>query len=281
MAGPDLPRFRLLETIRRFAGARLSDDRDSSTIHRRHAIAYLTLAEEAAQHMPGRDQVPWLDRLAVEHDNVRGAMAWAIESGEAEIAHRLLAAIWRFWQFRGHIIEGRERAEQVLAMPGANTPTTWRMREVDAAGGLAWWGAGVPAADQLYQSQLDLARQLGDEQGVADALFNLGHTRFAVTSDAAEVANMHTEANALYRKVGDNRSLARLAWSATYILMAQGRVAEAEQAARDLLPQSVAFGDDYYVALASTALGGIAFVKGDLDGALDLGMRGSRTCGSP
>jgi hypothetical protein len=56
--------------------------------------------------------------------------------------------------------------------------------------------------------------------------------------------------------------------------MAQGKIAEAEQIARDTLPRSVALGDEFYIALAATALGGITFMKGDLDGALELGLRG-------
>ena len=273
MAGPDIPRFRLLETIRRFATARLPDD-DRELIRLRHAAAYLALAEEAAQHMPGRDQVLWLDRLSMEHDNLRGALSWAIEAGDAEIAHRLLAALWRFWQFRGHIIEGRERAEQVLAMPNADDPAIWRMRALEAAGGLAWWGASVLAADQLYQSQLNLARQLGDEQGIADALFNLAHTRFGVTSDPVELGTLQAEAEMLYRKIGDERQLARLAFSAGLVGMALGRFAEADEVARESLSKFEALGDEYYVALASTTLAGAAFVKGDLDRVVDLGMRG-------
>ncbi len=274
MAGPDLPRFRLLETIRRFGSARLDESGERDTTQRRHATAYLALAEEAATHMPGKDQVPWLDRLAIEHDNIRNAMAWAIETDEPEIAHRLLAAVWRFWQFRGHVAEGRNVAVRVLAMPGAHAPTTWRMRGLEAAGGLAWWGGDVPGADALYQSQVDIARLLGDEQGLAEGLFNLAHTRFVVAPDPAEADSIRAEAQMLARKVGDERLLTRVTWTAGYALMAVGHVAEAEEIARDTLPRSEALGDVYYTALASTALGGVAFMKGDLDRAMDLGIRG-------
>ena len=274
MVGPDLPRFRLLETIRRFAAARLAEAGERDATQRRHAAAYMALAEEAAKHMPDRDQVPWLERLAVEHDNVRGAMAWAIEAGEAEIAHRLLAAMWRFWQFRGHVAEGRERAAQVLAMPGADAPTTWRMRAVEAAGGLAWWGAGLAVADQLYQSQVELARELGDEHGLADALFNLVHTRFTLTSDPTEVPRLRAEAEALYRKVGDERALARLEWIAAYPLMAQGDVLAAETIVRESLQRFEALGDAYYIPLAASSVAGIAMAKGELDEAVEWGLRG-------
>jgi predicted ATPase/class 3 adenylate cyclase len=274
MEGPDLPRFRLLETIRRFGADRLGESGERDAVLRRHATAYVSLAEEAAKYMPGRDQVPWLDRLTIEHDNVRAAMSWAIETGEAEIAHRLLAAVWRFWQFRGHVAEGTDVAARVLAMPGAHAPTLWRTRALDAAGGLAWWGGDLPQADQLYQAQVDLARELGDERGLAEALFNLTHTRFVLAPDPAEIGMLRDEALALAQKVRDERLLARLAWSGGYILLAQGRVAEAEQIARDILPKSQAQGDEFYIALAATALGGITFMKGDLDGAVDLAMQG-------
>jgi predicted ATPase/class 3 adenylate cyclase len=272
MAGPDIPRFRLLETIRRFGGDRLAERGEREAIQRDHAMAYVALAEEAAAYMPSKDQVPWLDRLAVERDNLRGAMAWALETGDAEIAHRLLAALWRFWQFRGHIAEGSVRAAQVLAMPGADVPTSWRMRALEAAGGLAWWGGDVPAADAFYKSQVAIARELGDEQGLAEGLFNLAHTRFVM--DQGEASRTRAEAEMLARRLGDERLLTRVIWTSGYALMAEGKVAEAEQIARDTLPRSEAVGDVYYTALAYTAMGGIAFAHGDLEGAVELGIRG-------
>jgi hypothetical protein len=271
--GPDLPRFGLLETIRRFASERLSRSDDAATIGRRHAVAYLELAEEAARHMPAREQVPWLDRLSVEHDNVRAAIAWSIETGEAELAHRLVAAAWRFWQFRGHVTEGRARAAAVLAMPGSDAPTTWRMRALEAAGGLAWWGSGVDAADQFYQRQLDIARRLGDKQGTADGLFNLIHSRFSLSTDPAEGERMHAEAERLYRDLDDDVSLARLNWSVGYSLMLQGQLEAAGHVVEESLAKFEALDDEYYIALAAAAGGGMAIATGNLDYAFSQGLR--------
>ena len=277
MNGPDIPRFRLLETIRMFAAARLSEDGGADAVHRRHAAAYVALAEEAARHMPGRDQVPWLDRLSADQDNLRAAMVWAVETGDAEIAHRLLTASWRFWQFRGHIVEGRVRAEQVLAMPGGDDATTWRMRALEAAAGLEWWGGDIAKADGLYQSQLELARELGDEQGTADALFNLTHTRFSITPGSNGVAEIRAEAIALYQGLGDERSLARVAFSGAFLLMSQGKVDEADEVIRDCLTRFVRTEDEYYIALATGTLGGISLMKGDLDGAVRWGIQSLRS----
>ena len=274
MNGPDVPRFRLLETVRMFAGARLAERGQVATMRTRHARAYLALAEEAAGHMPGRGQVSWLDRLSVEHDNLRAALAWAVESGDAEIAHRLVAASWRFWQFRGHVGEGRARAAEVLAMPGADSATTWRMRGLEAAGSLEWWGADVPRADALYQAQLDVARAIGDERGTADALFNLIHTRFTNPDARPELVRMHAEAEAIYGQVGDERALARLAWTEGYALMERGETDEAHALVGDLLRRFEQLGDEFYIALASSALAGLSFARGDLEAVLDLGIRG-------
>ncbi len=104
--GPDVPRYRLLETIQRFGAGRLAERDETSQARDRHARAYLALAEEAARNMPSRHQLPWLDRMTVDHDNLRAAFGWALERDDAELAHRLLAASWRFWQFRGHVTEG-------------------------------------------------------------------------------------------------------------------------------------------------------------------------------
>jgi hypothetical protein len=158
-------------------------------------------------------------------------------------------------------------------MPGADAATTWRMRAVEAGGGLAYWGAGVPVADQLYHSQLELARELGDEQGIADALFNLGHTRFILTSDATEVVRLGAEAAALYRKVGDERSLARLAFAGAFALMASGDVSAAETSVRESLETFEALGDVSYIPLAASSLAGIAMAKGELDEAVELDLR--------
>ena len=131
--GPDVPRYRLLETIQRFGAERLAERDETSLARDRHARAYLALAEEAARNMPSRHQLPWLDRMTVDHDNLRAAFGWALERDDAELAHRLLAASWRFWQFRGHVTEGAARASEVLAMPGGDVPT--RLAHASARGG--------------------------------------------------------------------------------------------------------------------------------------------------
>ncbi len=157
--GPDGARFRMLETVQMFAARRLDERGEAATIRRRHACAYLALAEEAAPHLPGVEQRRWLERLGAEHDNLRAAIEWAIDVGDVEIAMRLGWALWRFWQLAGFVEEGRRALARILAMPGAEEPTVIRARALEATGGLQYWSADIAAADAAYRAELALARQ--------------------------------------------------------------------------------------------------------------------------
>jgi predicted ATPase len=261
--GPDGARFRLLETVLAYAAGRLRELGEEAAIGRRHALVYRDLAEAAASHLPGGDQLRWLDRLTADHDNLRAAIRWAIEKGDAQLALRLGAALWRFWQLRGHLEEGLEQMTRILKMPGADAPTPWRMRALEAAAGLHYWTADARGAETLYGSQLELAETLGDTQETADAMFNLIHTQ----RDQAAAGQLADGALRLYRQVGDERSIARVEWTRATLLLEQGHPG-AEQQMLEVLQRFEELGDDWYVALAQVTLGWAAFARGDLAGAL-------------
>jgi len=274
--GPDGARFRLLETIRLFATERLAEAGDSEALRRRHAVAYLGLAERAARHMPARGQIVWLDRLSADHDNLRAALGYAIDAGDGELAYRLAAGLWRFWQLRGHVEEGRRLTARVLAMPAA-APAGARMRALEAAGGLAWWSADIPAADAHYVAQLAMAEDLGDRQGIADALFNLHATRFAAGRDEDELERLRQRSIALYRELGDSRSEARTRFAEAWPLLVRGEHRRARDLVLDLLPTFEQRDDEFYVALAVQGMSLATAGLGDLPEALHWAVRSIRS----
>src|SRR5262249_52545482 len=69
-------RYRLLETVRDYARARLNDHQESEEWRTRHLQQFLALAEEAQQNLNGPEQAEWLERLETEHDNLREALHW-------------------------------------------------------------------------------------------------------------------------------------------------------------------------------------------------------------
>jgi predicted ATPase len=268
--GPDGPRYRLLEPIRVYAARRLADEGEAAAKERAHGLAFLALAESAAAHLPGAEQRVWLDRLGAEHDNLRAATSWAIDHDETDIALRLGTAMWRFWQLRGHIEEGLRAMSRILELPGADEPTIVRAAALAAAGGLRYWSADVPGADGLYRAQVELARELGDPRQLADALFNLGHTRFIIDRDHEEVSLLHEEAARLLGELGDEVGLARLAWTKNNWLMQHGEATSDDGFA--LVRRFEKLGDAWYVALAYGTLSWAAFATGNVTDCLRWGL---------
>jgi predicted ATPase/class 3 adenylate cyclase len=238
-------RFRLLETIRAFALERLRDEGRESDVRRRHAVAYLALAEEAARHLPGPDQPRWLDRLTVDYPNLRAAVRWSIEAGEVELAQRSVAAMWRFWQQDGRLEEGTELSEAALAMPGSDAPTRARMSAVMAAGGIAYWHGRPQDAMRYYEEELRLALELGDLAAEADASWNLSFERF-IAEDVEGATRLFERARDIYAEIGDEGGAARAGWSAITVQAEDHPNIESLEALHEVLATFERLGDTWY-----------------------------------
>ena len=248
-------RFRLLETIRSYALRRLRDEGDEVAVRQRHALAMLELAESAAKHLPSADQVRWLDRLALDHANLGAALRFATESGDVDVAQRLSWATWRYWQFGGHLNEGRELADAVVDMPRADEPSPGRMWSLAAAGGLAYWQADTSHADELYLAQLETSQQIGDRAGEADATFNLAATR-SIQGDREMGLQLVNRARELYAALGDTVAFARTDWSLANLKVLSGETEEGLRLVVEARELYLENGDAMYEGLAA---GSIAF----------------------
>jgi predicted ATPase/class 3 adenylate cyclase len=200
-------RFTMLQTIADYAAERLAALPDHAETHRRHAEHYLRFAGEAEPHLTGDDQRIWLDRCETEHPNLRAALRWAIEAGEAEPAQNAAGALWRFWQQRGHLAEGREWYEEVLAMVSGQGGTFARAKALTGAGGIAWWQFDRAASRTFYDEALTIQRELGDPARLAEALYNMAFV-LAGEDDLDGAARLLEESLELYRAVGDESSVA-------------------------------------------------------------------------
>ena len=93
-------RFGMLETIREFGVGQLDRSNEVDTIRRTHAAYFTELAEGPNARFSQADEGRWLDRLDADRDNIRAAISWAIEHGDANLAVRLAAALYWFWAVR-------------------------------------------------------------------------------------------------------------------------------------------------------------------------------------
>jgi predicted ATPase/class 3 adenylate cyclase len=204
-------RFSMLETIREFGQERLAATGDLELVRRRHAEHFLDLTVAAEPHLTGADQGEWLDRCDTEHANIRAALRWAVEAGEADGAQEAAGALWRFWQQRGHLAEGRLRLEEVLALPAGQGPAPARAKALAGAGGIAWWQEDIAAARGFYDEALAVERRLGDPAGIAEALYNQAFV-VAADGDFEGAFRLYEESIELFRRAGDEAGMARADW---------------------------------------------------------------------
>jgi predicted ATPase len=123
--GPDAgTRFRLLETLRQYAIERLDDTGQIGHHRRRHAEYYAAFAEAAGHGLEGPDEGAWVCRFDAERDNLRAAVAWALDAQHTdgnELGLRIIAALGGQTFYRPSTGVG-EWAEAALERAETSTP---------------------------------------------------------------------------------------------------------------------------------------------------------------
>lgn len=233
--------YRLLETLRAYAGEQLAAAGEENAIRSRHAAWLLGLARQADGAMRTAARPVWLARLENQIDNLRGGLGWAVAS-EPETALALAGTLQEFWYSRGYHNEGREWLLRALAAGPGAAPERVRVHNAlaqllgqqseyaeaqvhlaqaqslarshgDQAGlgealRLAAWAANdrhdLPAATALFDEALAIFQALGDRVHAADVLTSLAH--FAVFTPEADRAQTHRwleDSLRVFREVGD------------------------------------------------------------------------------
>jgi predicted ATPase/class 3 adenylate cyclase len=203
---PAEPRFTMLQVIREYLGAKLDQDPDAETVRRRHAEWVLRLAEAARPELRRNELRRWQHLLRREEENLRTALRWALERGEAEIGLRTASAVWDFWHYGAEVREGIAWLESLLALPAAASPTDARARGLDALGGLVYWQGKPDRAWDLYEEAVAIRRELGDDHALADALFETAWAA-AAAYDLDRARARAEQARELYEKSGDTTSV--------------------------------------------------------------------------
>ncbi|MGH2534767.1 MAG: tetratricopeptide repeat protein [Thermomicrobiales bacterium] len=266
--GTEQARFDMLETVREFAGERLAAAAEDAAARRRHAAWALTLAEAADIALTGPDQLTWLRRLEAEHDNLRAALGWAIESGEAEIALRLVGVLWRFWAYHGYYAEGRMWAERALDAPG-DAPPAVRAKALHHVGNLALDLGDLALARASYEAGHTIRRELGDPLAIAISLNGLGLMAF-YEGAYDEARRLHTAAHAIRREHGDRQGLGNSLSNLGDVATATGDFPRAHELQEESLAVRRSLGDTNAVAYSTFNLGELSAAEGREAEARDL-----------
>ncbi len=254
-------RFLVLSTIREYALERLAESNDEAAARRAHAAYYLVLAEEGAEDVVAHPE--WLDRFEIEHDNFRLALDYLIKTGDADWGLRLGAALFRFWETREYLTEGRDAITRLLALEGTAARPKLRARLLFAAAVLAGEQGDYTSARQLFEDSLETCLELNDNRGVAVALNALA-VNARDRGELPEASTLFERCVAIWKDLGDSADIARALSNLANVTKLQGEYARASSLYDECLTMFRKAGDDAGVAWTLNYQGDVAREKADL-----------------
>jgi predicted ATPase/DNA-binding CsgD family transcriptional regulator len=154
-------RYRLLETIRQYADARLAESGDRDRLHRRHRDHFVEAAERLGLQLVGTNQEGAAAALAEAYPNLAAAFEWSRGQGDTDALLRLVGALFYFFIIRGMFVQGRRWSQAALA-PGDGSASL-RVRALVADGHLAVFGGDVISTPPAVAEAVEIARDLDDE----------------------------------------------------------------------------------------------------------------------
>lgn len=257
-------RFRMLETIRQYAAERVPEE-SREALGERHLLYFEDFATEAEKGCNGHEQVAWLNRIELEHDNFRAALRFPTRS---DAPLRIASDLAIFWMIRGHAEEGRALAAQLLAdhpdadpliiawvdtlagnlAQAAGDPQSARapferalayFRSIDDRKNISalltnlstiYLHAGdLPGARSALESSIQISRELGRAQTLAPALANLGFLLID-GEDYPAARAVFDEALAIQRSLGDARTIANIQLNRAFVFRKLGELDQAQTA---------------------------------------------------
>lgn len=256
-------RYYLLETIRQYAREKLFEAGEAQIIRTHHLAFFLKVAQEAEAHLRAAQQLVWLARLDLEHDNLRAALNWANSSGDREAGLLLAGTLARFWYLRGYWKEGREWLRSLLAEPAPPVPFTeaYTRARAKALAGAGWLADADGSEIPLYRESLALCRQVGDQWGEAYALRGL----IIISSNLTDLAHAEAHVQAsltLFRQLEDDWGVGLSFFSLGWIAMSRDKIDDARREWEAALACFRAIGDRWGISVALGALGYLARLRG-------------------
>jgi predicted ATPase len=269
-------RYHLPETVRQYAREKLLEAGEAEQARNRHLDFFLRFAEEAEPRLRSAEQLAWLQRVEAEHDNVRTALAWSLESDQSDRALQLAGALGYFWQLRGYLSESQKWLEDALALAereqrkklaaGTDPPPpeerAHRAKALCALGTPHLVAMNPERARTMAEEGLRLWRELGDKWWTAVALAQVGFI-LEFEGDLQTALARLEEGVSLARAIEDP-------WLLAVCLIRLGEALKAMDvaAARPILEEAVAVardaGDKSVLSDGLRELGPLYYAEGDL-----------------
>jgi predicted ATPase/DNA-binding XRE family transcriptional regulator len=267
--GEEEVRFGMLETIRQYATEQLVQRGERDILRRRHAEYFVVLAEKEEPEWSGAEQTRQLARLEREHGNLRAALTWCLEEEESDLGLRIAANLGVFWEVRGHLAEGRNWLDAVLAIPSREGDVRLRAWALSVAGNMAHRQGDFPRATALHESALQLRREVDDTLGVAGSVFNLARVA-RMQGEYQRAQELYEESLRLYQELGNSRGRAMVLNGLALLLQQQGEHERVKTLFKDGLQIMRELGDTRGIAVGLCNLGFVTEREGDFQRAREL-----------
>jgi non-specific serine/threonine protein kinase len=261
-------RYGMLETVRQFGQLKLAEAGEEQDLRERHLAWFAQHCETAISAWSTTDQAALLRHLDLELENIRAALTWGLEAGDAVQALRLTSALSRYWTTRGLVREGRRWTARALeAAPQA--PAALRATALNRCAILARMEGDERGAGALWEASLALFRALEDMAGIARVLMNLGLLHYDLGDDGAAIGAL-TESLALMRQLPYQPAVADALLNLGMVYTRQKQYTEAEAVLAEATALWQAAGNQAGIGTAYLHTGHLARDQEQLDRAAQL-----------
>lgn len=257
-------RYRLLETLREFARARLIEVGEETTARAAHLDHYLGVARQAEPHLLGTpDQSEWLASLDQDIPELRGALVWGFAADPVR-ASELATCLGWFWWFRGYVAEGLDWMEMVMAVP--TIKPTIRGAALAFAGRLASRQSAHQLAAGRFLEAVGIFRRLDNLPELAFAIFDLG-TVARATGHFTRARILLDASRAMWRRLGDDRLAVYAVQELGVLAMMTGDAVRSEELFLEAIEHLRASDERWGLALNLANLAELRIRRGDTGGA--------------
>ncbi len=263
-------RYRYLETIRQYALEKLLESGDAVDARDRHLAHFLELSRRAEGHFRTPKRLAWINRLEAEHDNIRSALGWGLES-DPESALQMVCLLSAFWMSNNYLTEGCNWCQAVITRVEESSLDRDKINQTRAQAYTALAMLSVNRGDHqtgqtAARKSVALARQLDDKLTLVRSLNSLGFTSAFLGDVTLAFDSLH-EAEAICRKLGYREELAEVLQALVYVTMEVHGSQAAEQL-QAYMQESLALSqgsmDPDAAVRTEGLLARLAFFRGDL-----------------
>jgi predicted ATPase len=260
-------RYRLLETVRDYAAAKFAERgaKEATEVRLRHRDHYVAWAEAAQPQLLSWEQAVWLDRVEVEQDNLRAALAQCLADANPEPGLRLVVALHRFWIVSKRGMEGSEAGRAVLARPGVERSPIWRGRALASTADLLGQISDYEHAIELAEAAITIGKTVDDMSIVLEAMHasSCAACRVGDRDDARAAGKVAVE---LARGTGDARLLADALASLDRVEAISGNTSDTAFSL-EVLELCRQLGDHFRTSIVCNNLGSMSINRGDFGAA--------------